>query len=82
MEDALNRHPQPERPEKRNLDGEQEAHLIALTRSQVPDGYQRWTMRLLTGKLIMKLFLHKRRATHGKVGDPFHAQTWQLAQYS
>ncbi len=30
LDDALNRRPQPERPEKRRLDGEQEAHLIAL----------------------------------------------------
>jgi transposase len=52
LEDALNRRRQPERPEKRKLDGEQEAHLIALTCSPAPDGYQRWTMRLLADKLV------------------------------
>jgi len=52
LENALNRRLQPERPEKRKVDGEQEAHLIALTCSPVPEGYQRWTMRLLADKLI------------------------------
>jgi transposase len=52
LEDALNRRPQPERPEKRKLDGEQEAHLIALTCSSAPEGWKRWTMRLLADKLI------------------------------
>jgi len=52
LEDPLNRRPQPERPEKRKVDGEQEAHLIALTCSPVPEGYQRWTMRVLADKLV------------------------------
>lgn len=38
LSDALQRHPQPERPEKRKLDGEQEAHLIAVTCSPAPEG--------------------------------------------
>ncbi len=37
---------------ERKVDGEQEAHLIALTCSPVPEGYQRWTMRLLADKLV------------------------------
>lgn len=49
---ALNRRPQPERPEKRKIDGEQEAHLIAVTCSQAPEGYKRWSMRLLADKLV------------------------------
>jgi len=52
LEDALNRRRQPERPEKRKLDGEQEAHLIALTCSTAPQGYKRWTMRLLADTLV------------------------------
>jgi transposase len=52
LNDALNRRPQPERPEKRKIDGEQEAHLIAVTCSQVPEGYKRWSMRLLAEKLV------------------------------
>jgi transposase len=52
LNDALNRRPQPERPEKRKIDGEQEAHLIAVTCSQAPEGYKRWSMRLLADKLV------------------------------
>jgi transposase len=52
LNDALNRRPQPERPEKRKIDGEQEAHVIAVTCSQAPEGYKRWSMRLLADKLV------------------------------
>ena len=52
LADALNRRPQPERPEKRKVDGEQEAHLLAVTCSPAPEGYKRWSMRLLAGKLV------------------------------
>ncbi len=52
LEDALSRRPQPERPEKRKINGEQEAHLIALTCSQAPGGHKRWTMRLLAEKMV------------------------------
>lgn len=37
---------------KRKLDGEQEAHLIALTCSKAPEGYARWTLRLLANKMV------------------------------
>jgi transposase len=52
LEAALNRSPQPPRPEKRKLDGEQEAHLVALMCSQPPEGYERWSMRLVADKLV------------------------------
>jgi transposase len=52
LNDALHRRPQPERPEKRKLDGEQEAHLIALACSQAPTGYQHWSMRLLADNVV------------------------------
>lgn len=48
LDQALNRRPQPERPEKRKLSGEAEAHLIALACTQAPSGYERWSLRLLT----------------------------------
>jgi Homeodomain-like domain len=54
MDDALNRRPQPERPEKRKITGQQEAHLIALACTQPPTGYQSWSTRLLT-KTAMEL---------------------------
>lgn len=52
LDDALNRRPQPERPEKRKVDGEKEAQVIALTCSQAPEGQKRWSMRFLSEKLI------------------------------
>ncbi|HLJ35022.1 MAG TPA: IS630 family transposase [Ktedonobacteraceae bacterium] len=52
LDDALNRRPQPERPDKRILDGEKEAHLIALTCGEKPDGEGRWSLRLLAQRLV------------------------------
>jgi transposase len=50
--DALVRRRQPERPEKRKMDGELEAHLVTLACSLVEGGRERWTMRLLADKLV------------------------------
>ena len=36
----------------RRLDGDQEAHLIALACSKPPPGRRRWTVRLLTSKFV------------------------------
>lgn len=36
----------------RALDGAQEAHLIALACSKPPDGKRRWTLRLLTERVV------------------------------
>ena len=52
LDDALNRRPQPERPEKRKVTGEQEAHLVALVCSPPPAGYQRWSIRLVRKRVI------------------------------
>jgi hypothetical protein len=46
------RRPQPPRPQKRKLDGEQEAHLVALMCHQKPEEAERWSLRLVRGKLI------------------------------
>lgn len=51
LESALNRQPQSKRKPER-LDGEQEAHLIALTCSTPPSGCSGWTLRLLAEKLV------------------------------
>jgi hypothetical protein len=37
---------------ERKIDGDVEAHLIALTRSEVPDGHEKWTFRLLAEKMV------------------------------
>ncbi len=52
IDDALNRRPQPERPSKRIFDGEKEAHLIALTCGEKPEGEGRWSLRLLAERLV------------------------------
>jgi transposase len=46
IEAALQRK-KPDREYEHSLDGEAEAHLIALACSQAPGGYTRWTLRLL-----------------------------------
>ena len=37
---------------RRRLDGEQEAHLVALACSAPPEGHKRWTLRLLARRLV------------------------------
>jgi len=37
---------------KRKADGDLEAHLVALSCSQAPEGYQRWSLRLLADQLV------------------------------
>jgi len=37
---------------KPKINGEVEAHLIALTCSEPPEGYERWTLRLLADQLV------------------------------
>ena len=51
LEAALHRKA-PDRVYPRKLDGEQEAHLIALACSAPPAGRQRWTLQLLAERLV------------------------------
>jgi Homeodomain-like domain len=48
---ALTRH-RSGTPRLRKLDGEQEAHLIAVACSQPEEGQERWTLQLLADKLV------------------------------
>lgn len=50
LERALHDLPRPGATPK--IDGEVEAHLIALTCSEPPQGHARWTLRLLADKLV------------------------------
>ena len=51
LEAAVNhRHPARHRP--RRLDGDQEAHLVALACSDPPSGQKRWTLRLLANRMV------------------------------
>jgi transposase len=51
LDAAINRAKQ-SRVRKRCLDGEQEAHLVALSCSEPPEGRSRWTLQLLADKMI------------------------------
>ena len=51
IESALN-HTRPKRTKEPILDGEAEAKLGQLACSSPPDGYDRWSLRLLTAKFI------------------------------
>jgi hypothetical protein len=51
IDDALHRRSSP-RPRQRLLDGAEEAHLLALTCSAVPEGNERWTLRSLADKMV------------------------------
>jgi transposase len=52
LDAALFRRPQPPRPQKRKVDGEAEAQLIALLCGQKPEGAERWSLRLVRDKLV------------------------------
>ncbi len=51
LEAAINRK-KPERVYEHRLDGEAEAHLVALVCGEPPEGYAHWTLRLLKERMI------------------------------
>lgn len=51
LEAALSRQVQQQRKPRR-LDGEQEAHLIAMTCGEAPEGHARWSLRLLAERMV------------------------------
>jgi transposase len=51
LEAALERR-KPRREYRRKLDGDGEAHLIALACGQAPEGRSRWTLRLLADRMV------------------------------
>ena len=51
LEAALERR-KPRRQYRRKLDGDGEAHLIALACSRAPEGRSRWTLRLLADRMV------------------------------
>lgn len=52
LKDAINRRPQPERPEKRKINGRQEAWIIAIACTERPEGREKWTVRALTDRVV------------------------------
>jgi transposase len=51
LESALNR-AEPTQARKRKIDGENEAHLVALLCGDAPEGRSRWTLRLLGQRMV------------------------------
>ena len=51
LNNALNRKPS-SRQWERKIDGKTEAHLLVLTCGEAPEGYARWTLRLLADRLV------------------------------
>jgi len=48
---------QPNREYEHSLDGEAEAHLIAMACSEPPEGRERWTLRLLQAEMIKRHYV-------------------------
>ncbi len=50
--EAVLRHKPRQSSPRRRLDGAKEAHLMALTCSEAPEGRVRWTLRLLADRMV------------------------------
>ena len=57
MEVALGARSRKPRPYARKLDGKREAQLIALARSEPPEGHTRWTLRMLADRMVELAYL-------------------------
>jgi hypothetical protein len=63
---------------KPKIDGEVEAHLIALTCSDPPEGYERWTLRLLADRLVTMEVIDS--ISHVAVGDALKKMNLSLGR--
>lgn len=52
MDAVLSRHPYKQKVSRKKIDGDLEAHMIALCCSDPPEGRVRWTLRLLADKVV------------------------------
>lgn len=66
LDAALGRR-KPRRVYRRRLDGDGEAHLIALACSSPPEGRNRWTLRLLAGRMVVLRYVET--VSHETVRD-------------
>ena len=57
--DAVLSEKRQERLSRRRSRGAQQAHLIAIACSPVPDGHDHWTLRMLAGKAVELGFVEK-----------------------
>jgi DNA-binding MarR family transcriptional regulator len=52
LEAVLSRRKYVQKISRKKLDGDAEAHLIALACSKTPEGYTRWSLRLLADRMV------------------------------
>ena len=52
LEAVLNRRKYVQKVSRKKLDGDAEAHLIALACTDAPEGYTRWSLRLLANRMV------------------------------
>ncbi len=64
---ALSHYRGPNREYRCKLDGHQEAHLIALACSAPPEGHTRWTLRLLSHRMVELAYVDS--ISHETVGQ-------------
>ena len=63
---------------KPKIDGEVEAHLIAMACSDPPEGYDRWTLRLLANRLVTMELVDS--ISHVAVGDALKKMNLSLGR--
>ena len=80
FEACMERKPYPQKKEIKT-DGDFEAHLIALSCSEAPKGYTRWSLRMLADKMVefkyvdnvshetIRQVLKKTKLSHGRYRD-------------
>lgn len=82
LEDAINRRPQPERPEKRKIDGEKEAQIVVLMCTEQPEGQERWTLRALNQRVVeLEIVENVSRETIRTVLHKNELKPWQKKQW-
>ena len=76
---ALNGH-KPGKAPQTKIDGQTEAHLIALTCSDPPPGYARWSLRLLAEHLVQLDQVEVKTVSHETVRQCLKKRTQTLAE--
>lgn len=76
LDEALYEKPRPGAQPK--ITGEVEAHLVALTCSEPPEGYDRWTLRLLANELVALELVES--ISHVAVGDALKKMNLSLGE--
>ena len=76
LDEALYEKPRP--GAKPKIIGEVEAHLVALTCSEPPEGYDRWTLRLLADELVALDLVES--ISHVAVGDALKKMNLSLGE--